>query len=64
VEAARRALTESEAIVERQRQLVLGLRRDGVPALAAERTLRTMQDALFEQRKHLALLENRHRRGL
>jgi hypothetical protein len=64
LEAARRGVRERELLVDQQRELIFQLRRNGVSTLDAESTLRTMHHELFEQRKHLALLENRYRRGV
>ena len=51
-------------LLERQRQLIFDLRRNGHPTADAEQLLRTFQDSLHELRKMLFTLQNRVRRGL
>src|SRR5262249_30855641 len=62
--AAAVSVEKSVVVIERQRLLVFEMRRNGVDTTQAEKLLRTFQDVLLEQRKFLATLENRHRRGL
>jgi hypothetical protein len=64
LQKAARIIAHGEAIIDRQRERVFHLRRHGLPADEAETLLRTFQEVLFEQRKHLAMLQNRQRRGL
>jgi hypothetical protein len=59
-----REVDQTEAMIERQRAAVYELRRNGVPTTEAEQTLRKLQKVLFEQRKVLATLQHRRRRGL
>src|SRR3954469_14524930 len=63
VEHVTHSVDQSEMIVERQRELVFHLRRNGLPSEDAEKLLRTFQETLIEHRKYLALVQNRQRRG-
>jgi len=64
VERVALSVNQSEMIVERQRELVFHMRRNGLPSAEAEKLLRTFQETLIEHRKYLALLQNRQRRGV
>jgi hypothetical protein len=64
LEQAARIVKQGDAIVERQRELVFHLRRNGQPTTDAEKILRSFQQTLFEYRKYLAMLQNLQRRGL
>jgi len=61
---ALRTAIDLELLVERQRELVFELRRNGIPTEGAEAVLRMSHAALVEHRKYLAMMQNRQRRGL
>jgi len=63
LQKAERVMRSGEAIVERQKQLLLDLRRNGRSTDAAEKLLHTFQEVLLEYRKNLAMQQIRSRRG-
>jgi hypothetical protein len=63
LQQAQRLFSEAGAKVDRQRQLVLELRRKGAAIEAAEARLRTLRGALMEHRKSLLVCRIRQRQA-
>jgi hypothetical protein len=62
LQKAERVTRGGEAIVERQKQLILDLKRNGRSTDEAEKLLHTFQEVLLEYRKNLAMHQFRSRR--
>jgi hypothetical protein len=55
---AQQHVWRGQEIVARQRELIFEIRQQGLSSEEAERQLRTFEDALWEWRKHLLMLED------